>query len=432
MRSEFPNLLSLDEWALLMGIGSWRMAGFGVNVPSTRVIRDNTMAADCCDLTCWFEYLYQKGQLSRQDVSIAIMEAESAFFQEIGYHPAPRYTANEKVNYPRAKDGMLGYDSIFQPGGRLKSVQLRGGYLIGLGVQACTLVGEPSIVLTSPLNMKVDVNGTPTDVPDSFELTFTVPEGTTPAELQLFFTAADRFNEPRDQWEIRPINVSIDPDTLLATITGSSYLLVPPALRLAPDTECLDTLDTANYVESVELWRCTLDATDQGRFAWDVRNCVTVPCDPVYQPFCALERGEPGCTYIAPSPASYDTDAGAFKHERLTICQVPDYVYANYVSGIPRVNGRMERLHALIIAQLAASYLECSLCACNCTRAKLEIYRDYAKVKTSEGESGIRGDGYRPMELTDPDKNNPFGQRFGQISAWRMARTRQICNGSSF
>ena len=133
MRSAYPNLLSLAEWTTYMGLEPWVVAGF-CNAPLTY----GHSAKQCCD-GVWSEFLYQRNQLARTDVSLAIMAAEELFATNIGYWPAPKATVDELRKYPWG-DTPLQSGSMTTQRGQYKSVQLRYGHIIDLGVEVCELV----------------------------------------------------------------------------------------------------------------------------------------------------------------------------------------------------------------------------------------------------------------------------------------------------
>ena len=424
MRSIFPNDLSIAEFAFILGINPWNMAGFGTNVPqnTTADLQSDGGGTGCCDATCWLDNGGISGQLSRADVSAAIMVAETKFFDHIGYYPAPRY-AVEKVDYPQTR--VIGVpNSMFTAHWEPKSVDLLGGYFRALGVELCAMLEEgAALVPTFNLDLKVGIPEV--SLADGFEVTVTVPDGTTPEEIHLYFTEADRLEEPREQWEIRPIRVKqLTPTSM--KISGAAYLLVKPVQQIRPDADCLDTLDDDNYVTTAEVWRCVTDTTQQGVLGWNIPgDCSNPPCRNTEQPFCALDVGDGICSAIAPSPAVWDEDTLAFKYVPLTICQVPAYVRVNYLSGFARRYGLMDRVHAQIIAYLAAAELDCTLCSCTCTGKKLALYRDYPKTVTDESDNGR---GYTRTEKREYKKEYyPFGERTGEVKAWQLAEPKMVC-----
>lgn len=400
MRSEAPTLLSLSEFAVNMGLNPWFVAGYCTNVPKSPTVGNSNE----CD-GYWHEYTYQANLLSRQDVANAIMDAEYTFADAIGFWPAPHYEELEEQRYPS-------YGGYFQPDGTLKAFKMRYGKLIRLGKQTrVVLHADVAAVLTDPLGLTVHLpNGTDSPVPDTFTVSTTVPTGTAPEEVELYFTETDRLDQPQRKWQIRPIQVEITGTA--ATITGRAWQLAPPALVLSTNASCMDAL--TDYVESVEVVRVVTDETNHGEFAWPRTPCAAPPCTEYTYSLCA-EIEEQERSTLAPRPATWDTPNSQFKAGRPDNCNPPSKVRINYTSGVPRTaDGEMDSDMASIISKLAASYLDCTSCACHCTKKRLEGWHLYeqANYETPSGK------GSRAIL---PDKNS-FGYRHGAAEAWRESR----------
>lgn len=410
MRSLYPNLLTLTEFTRLMGLNPWRVAGFDDPIPPIQA----EQATGCTGV--WAEYTYQRNTLSRSDLSLAIMEAEQQFATIIGYFPAPRWTTDEYHKYPVSRNA----EWMRQASGKPKSVQLNFNKVISFGVQTCTKLSDSAVVYTtSPAAGSIDNNGVEVPVPDTATITVTVPSGANPAEYQVFFRDADRLGQPREQWGIRPLKLSVSGTTL--TITGKSWQFVKPELYEGGDM--LYVLDTAVYVTEVEVWHCVTDATVPGEFVWTGDgDCNQPPCAETTTPLCASLTGEK-CPIVALTPATWD--GTKFKTTQcLPVHRAPDGVRINYLSGVPLVSGQMQSQHAQVIAMLAASYLECEICACNCTKERLSKYSglpDYISRRDVQFTGNVQDN-----KIYD-DLENPLGKRYGQIQAWRIARFWQLC-----
>lgn len=417
------NGLGLFQWAEHFGLSPWRVAGFGDKSP------DCGGQANCCDGT-WFEYAHQRDQLARRDVIFAIQQAELEFSQVVGYWPSPVYTEGEKLYYPQSGHS-------FHNGSGLKTIVAKYGKLIQAGQKVCTKIGDATVTLTSPLNMEVSDgadglnSGTTVEINDSFTATRVVPAGTLASELRFYHTEAARLGEPKEEWPIQGLKVSVSGTT--ATISGRSWHLANPAVQMRTDCEELDPTSAGSFVTAIEVWRCTVDACEQGHFIYLNSGCATPPCASSTYPFCTqiIDDRE---GRLAPYPADCDED-DVFQRSVISECAAPDRVSLNYVSGIPfDAQGRMERGHARIIALLAASYLDCTVCACDCTKKRLEKYAEPPKVKISEGRSGPQDDRFKvvipgigPSSIPDPE----FGLNWGAVVARRMAMPLRIRLGTT-
>lgn len=418
MRSRYGAGLTIEEWATIMGLNPWRVAGFGDNVPDAN--RKGSKNG-CCDGTCWPEWDYQLGILSRDDLALAISEAEALFSQEMGFYPYPHETVGEEADYPSDKSINAKHFGMANNKGDFKSVGLQHGKLITLGTRTRTLAGVAALTYSSEYHMQVRVNNIMTDVEDTFEATIAVPNGTTADQIEIYFSAADRLDEPKEEWQIRPIKVSVT--GLVATITGRKWLLALPEAVLDGNFTCMDTMDEENFVTEVEVWIVATDATDQGVLLWESGPCDTPPCAYIEQEFCATVRHQNDLPFIAPQPATF-TD-GVPSVACLSVERPPNGVRANYVSGLTYLNGKMPTNVARAIAYLAASLLECDVCACGCTFERINAYRQVQTVLVGKEVIGTATETRRVDEQPDA-KGNPYGTKHGAIKAWRLTRNMRI------
>lgn len=415
MRSLYPNLLSLTEWTQYMGLDPWRVAGF-CNTPRPY---DLSQAGECCE-GVWSEFSYQHNQLARTDVSQAIMAAEELFSSAIGYWPAPKAIAREPRNYPWG-DNILSNMGMINKKGGFKSVRLRYAHALALGVETLTLIDTVSITPTYAMGYTAGQEDAA--VPDHFTFDVLLPDGMTPDEIRIFYAADDRLNEPREEWEIRPLSISMSGQT--ATVQGDAWLFGKPKLLIDAQARCLSATDIeGSYVAQVEVWRCHFDGSQHGNFVWEDAGCADAPCNETRQSFCASVRVEP-CSYVVPRPATYDEDTQAFKWTTACPPAPPRRIEVNYKSGILPSNYRMERRHGRVIALLAASLLDCSICACGCTKERLNKYSHYEMAMKDEGIGGVKT--YERIKNARTSEN-PFGERYGQLQAWMQARNWVICN----
>jgi len=419
MRSLYPNLLSLSEWAQYMGLDPWVMAGF-CNAPAPI----NSSTQKCCD-GVWSEFTFQRNQLARTDVSSAIQQAEEMFATSIGYWPAPKTIAGEQRDYPWG-DGLTAPKGMINRNGSFKSVKLRYGYAQAMGKETYELL--ETATLTPTYAMGYVTTKDEKAVPDHFTLTVTLPTGMTPDEIRVYHTAANRLNEPREQWEIRPLAISMSGQD--ATITGDAWLFGKPKTLISIPTDCLDATDVnGSYVANVEVWQCHLDQTQHGNFIWEDYDCASVPCGETRKSFCATIRQEQ-CSFVVPRPATYDTELESFKWSTECFPAAPRRLEANYRAGIPLVNGKMETRHGKTIAMLAASLLDCEVCACNCTKDRLMKYSQYESFLQSDGNGAYANKTWSRVKNSRTELN-PFGERYGQIQAWMLARNWIVCNSGS-
>lgn len=416
--------LSIWQWAELFGLSLWRVGGFGGSVP------DCGGQGNCCDGT-WFEYSYQKEQVARQDVVHAIQQAEDLFADKIGYFPSPHYIEGEQVDYPDGGDypfhGRSGFPKTLLP---------KWGEIVAVGQQTCTLIDTVDVTYSNPLGLQAVISSEVTaalvNINDTFTATITVPAGTLPSELKVYFSEDERLDEAKEDWAIVPVKIAVVGTT--ATITGRAWMMGLPALKMKTTCDPLDASDPEHFATEIEVWRCVMDVCEQGDFIYRDADCSTTPCSDNRYSLCyAIKDSRQG--RVAPTPAACNDDDEFRVLNNITEGRAPDAVTINYLSGIPLLtNGEMERKHARIIALLAASFLDCSVCACDCTKKRLQKYSDFPMGRIAEGDPGIQGNRYRimvpnigPSSVPDPE----FGMKVGQVDAWNLARTLRIRMGDT-
>lgn len=344
--------LSLDQWGDILGISPWDLNQF--SYPAAK-------GAQCTDVL--FQYPYQRDHLSREEIARAIADAEAMLAEELHYWPYPRYIVNEEVQYPRPHQRQL-YGFSGTPRGEWKTVPLQWHRYMSGGVFNRTLLGDTvSITLTDPDGDTVK---------ELFTAVLTVPAGTNPAEIGLYFTPTDRLGEPLSEiWRIRPVNVTVSGTT--ATITGHSTLLVKPVLTQGVNVEKLDAKVETNYVATLEGWRVFTDTSAtaelpyQGVAAWkNIPDC-TQDCTFEIKELCLGEHSNSQGRVFA----SFGTPSSWPFPDR-----EPDRLYVNYVAGMPLVNGKMEAEMARIVTYLSVSLLANEKCGCERTNRIIAQWRE--------------------------------------------------------
>lgn len=396
MHSIRATLLSIDEFAEIMGLNPYYLAQIGDNVP---LRRQRIREAKCDDVT--FEHEWQDEKLSRYEIARAIEEAELKFATEVGYWPAPKFITDEAITYPQPAADHL-YRQLdhrrHYPKVRAEGVRLAYGYVRAFGVENLETISDSATVVLS------DANGD--GVTDTFTCTIAmpIPLGWHESEICVFITDGDRFNWPLSEWEVRPITVRFDSVAEELIITGASYLIVDPAHVVPTAPERLDADDVFTYVPNLLVMRRTVNNENQG-----------------------LARVGRGCTpsEIELCMGNIDTKIGLVtvvpdraNHPHISCRGEMDVEWANvnYLAGYPRqANGKMDKYHAQIISWLAAAYLQCLPCGCACS-SNDKLLSHFAEIETIQGARGNF-----PI-LTTRQIENPFGPQRGAIKAWNNAR----------
>lgn len=349
MPERTPTLLSIQEWADFIGLNPFYTYQIGQNIP------DNT--SHDCDYV-FFEYPYmQSNHLSREDVRLAIENAEKLFADIAGYWPAPKYIVGESGEYPRYyhREQTNRYRT---PQGTHKSIALKYGYVQSMGLE--TLTEQPQVITITLSDSDND------GVDDKFSFTATVPGGTLASQIAVFNTASDRNDEPLAEYEIKPISISISGTT--ATISGGIWLLVKPDLQNRLDPSSLDALDTSIYVTDLDVYTRTTDTDNQGSLRFYPHCADHEDCGYEDVTVCFFPRNKE-LGLVSPQMEMCYHWYGLYGE--------PYEYSANYYAGLARLDtGKMSRKASQIIAKLATALIPNRSCGCARADQRLAYYRD--------------------------------------------------------
>jgi len=90
-RSDFETLLPLDSYARIIGVDPRHF---------NQVYCESFPDRRGEDLVWFQDHWPQPGRASRDDVAIAIAEAEELIAEVLGFYVAPKYTVNESHIFP--------------------------------------------------------------------------------------------------------------------------------------------------------------------------------------------------------------------------------------------------------------------------------------------------------------------------------------------
>lgn len=425
-RASIPTLLSLDRYAAIMGINPAHFNG----ATGTAVMPFTTNA--CRDL--WLQYAWQSAdRVSREDLAMAIADAERDIARALGWWPAPMWAVEEVARYPTYhRPDVIQYGTL-TPAGYQKSVQTRWGNVIAPGRRA---VSDAVAATTAALTL--------TYTSEDGDLvaetaTVAVPVTWTDArETQVFFTG---YSGGR-AWQIRPARTQvIAAGTFTATFWTWQFIL--PALWEALTTTAgetaVDPFDDTNLVTEVEVRRVYNDTTQvSAQFYWEPKpqvlrvGAVCTACGGSGCLACQLTTQD-GCLHVrdaetgmvVPQVASYDDDDGQWEAACQSECRDPDYVKLWYYAGLIDDDylsqvafDPLSNWWAQAVAWLATARLERPFCSCaNVTALAQNLRVDLAMM--SEDVS---------FATTEEILGNPFGTKRGEVMAWarvgKMARRR--------
>jgi len=414
-RASQPTLLSLDGFARQIGVDPIHFnQGVSTLRPETR----------CGDT--WFQKDWQaSNKISRENIAFHIDQAERDLADALGYWPAPTWEVGEFHNYPQPQR-----PESFGGGGdvrlRWKRVKLNRGYVIEGGVRATTLIGTD--VWTG-----VDADGDGFDELAQFTVDLTgMDPQPTECEIKGYFKeydladAANSRTEPAsagadEAWEVRPLQVTITGTT--ATVYCNTWQLFRPQLQEAYNASDIDADAIGSYVDALVFYREYTDESQQVLFGWNVElGCTDLEvCSASTQTGCFYVKNERS-GLVTPQPASYNTDDEQFMSSNWTESVEADAVQFWYRSGWTPTNQRgcqvLDPYWARTITMLAVARLPWPLCDCSNVVDLTDYWRQDASMIVTERD---RSQSF----IINPDElSNPFGQRVGEILAWRRIKNR--------
>lgn len=381
-RASTVTLLSLSEFGEIMGIEPWHLNQIG-RVPS----------GGCKDV--FYQFSWQRDWLSREALAEAIARAEYELALHLGFWFAPKYVQDEIAMYPRPVHRPLQYGAAGTPRGQWKAVQTKFKKVLGPGLPARDLIlANQAVTYTATIAAGIQ---------DGFTLTIATTV-TDPNEIAVYFNATDRVGDIGEEWRIRPVKVVISGGN--AVITGHKADLVKPRLQLdptVPDQPIPD--EAASYATQVDVYRLYRDdrATEanpsQGTAIWENVGCPD-DCTVATEPICIGSRNPDMGLIYAQIPDCWPEG------------REPDRLHLNYLSGMPLVNGRMDKQYAQIVAALACTFLPSEKCGCEWVDRIVAYWRETPpQDATAPGSRQIPA-----AEIMD----NPWGVNRGARRAWEF------------
>lgn len=391
-RSDIKTWLSLDEFAQIIGINP-----LNFNQLTSTHLPQNTVCGDI-----FFQYAWQHSdRVGRDDIAMAISQAEQDIAREVGFNLVPDWTLEERLAYPRPSPSEL-YGTGVNTRWQLKSVEALRGHIISGGQRIKTLLAANAIVV------KTDADG---DGYDEFCTVTTAITTTDINEVHIYYPN----KSGADGWEIRPIKVSISGG--FATITFRSWQ-IPKATALEDvlDAQPLDGDLVASYETLVDVYRVYNFVSPQVQFLWEGGpNCcgTCVACQLGTQDGCFHLR-DARMGVLVPSPATYDDRTGDWTGTDWTACREPDQVRLWYYSGwrnqnLLRPYVELDPYWKYAIAYYAASKFERPVCGCSNVNQFIDKWRMDAAFASDAGS----------FTTTAEIAANRLGTTMGALYAYR-------------
>ena len=141
-RASTPTLLSLDQWAQVMGFDLWQFNQIGEG-------GGLTFGRDAQCQTVFYQYSWQKQFLSREEIAQAITKAEAAIFPLLRFYPSPVYTVSEEHDYPH--DARVSQPDWLTPKGQWKSIGLDAKFFCEVGTISRTVISANQTYVASSM-----------------------------------------------------------------------------------------------------------------------------------------------------------------------------------------------------------------------------------------------------------------------------------------
>jgi len=416
-RASIPTKLSLDRWFYWMGVQP--LHGNQVQVA-------NLAPATGCQQP-WLQHSWQAAdRMGREELAMAIVTAENNIETQLGYRLLPSWEEDEWRATVRPYDPTLVNISGATARGYRQIVKGKWGHFITGGVETKTLI-QAAVVIVPTVPPAAGGWSDP-DGDGYYEIgTVTLTPATViddPCEFAIYYPGKNGANE----WEIRPINVSINTVTGLVTITFRREDAVLEAEQEKMGAKAVDgalTVPDVNFLLTVDVYRHWNDPQTQVTMMWEPTgscDCGSTTCPQcVYavQAGCLHLRGEPIGSLIAYSPATWDAAAQAFYSTEWSVGRLPDIVKLHYLAGLvgkgdcPRRS--MDWLWEKTVADYAAALMERPIC--DCATASDRVTKAQADLAFSGGASELSS-----YNLSSSDLDNPFGTRRGAVMAWKQVK----------
>lgn len=416
-RSQFATLLPLDTYAVIMGIDLWSWNQIGVGFPDGSKIGID--GSNCADV--FYQYFWQRNAISMDELALAIQRAEDMLAKALTYYPAPKYIADEPVQFARSRAmhndyGLQAWSNLYygypyrHP--YSASVQTRFHKIQTGGTLARTFILDTANLTL--IDSTTGIAAVAPNINDSFTCTVATTITDT-NEIGVYFRAVDRVPVSAaidESWRLRPVHVSISGG--IATITGHSTLLVRPSLRTIPNPEPLDVTDATIYAGQLSVYRVYTDTDNAGVALWDAYDgCSDAPCEQTETAICMGNRNwKMGQAFI-----------GYTESDCCVSWRSPEQVRLNYLAGLALTeDGQMQPEFAQYVAHLATGLLANFPCGCDRANKIIEWWR--FDVSTTAMDQGGRA-------LTPHESESPFGYSRGALYVWSRVGDNESITGVS-
>lgn len=407
-RANTYTLLPLDTFFKIIGLHP--LHGNQVEVA------DLAPALTCGQPLVQFAWQYAD-RVGREEIALAIKEAEDIFALHLGYEVAPRWVAAERVSFTKPSNPDLTNVAGIGSRGYLNSVRTHLGEVISGGVEAHILLDDAVVITYSD----ADSDG----YSETATCTVSVPDGATPDVVAAYYPGKSGANE----YEIRPINVSIVANT--ATITMRREQLVKLDLQEGLVARSVDGLNNANFLTTLDFYLHFNDPQLQTELLWErtpnMCGCLSDDCAN-----CGLlrQRGDlvirnPRLGIVVPRSGDWNATTQCFDLTSWSGSRQPDHARLWYYAGqrdftLIAPNITIPQHFATAISYLALTLLDRPLCSCNNLDAFTKHWSlDLAYQQASQAVS-------TSFKLSSRLLDNPIGTTRAAINAWQLIERSRV------
>lgn len=415
-RARTPTGLPLDRWAEILGMDPRHF-----NQVTTSAKTVNTCAL------VWKQYAWQESaQVGREDVALAIQQAERLIEDYVGYNLVPRWSVDERITVTRAGIPEVINTSLLTARRFGMTFKARHGHIISGGIESKVVIeAGAGVVYTDD-----DGDG----YPETATITATIPASvaiTNPDEVAVYFPG----ESAHDDWELRPLNnpftrrrsVTIVGSTI--TIVMQRELLVDPDLWNALDPGAVDGDNDANFVATVDVYWHRNDPQQQVTLMWSPRQGDSCNCGDATCPSCAHST-QVGCLLAQDfrqgiwsfRPATFNSTTELFTATSPVVGRNPDHLRTWYYSGFqderrdaPRLE--MESQWERAVTYLSLTLLTRPLCGCNNIQQLAKRMTEDVAAQVSSGDLS------QSFQLTDRIMDAQWGTMRGALFAWQLANS---------
>lgn len=412
-RLDITTLLPIDRWAEIIGLDPRHFR----QVTTSR--KPNTSCS-----AVWKEHPWQESDaVSRDDVTLAISQAEERASEYLGYSPLPSWVLRERHRTPKPADRSLYNVNASDLQGFNLSLPLLRGHFIEGGRMTQTLISADAPVVYSD----VDGDGYCEVGTLSFATTVTDIE-----EISIHYPGKSGLGH----WGIRPFRTCHITGGI-CTITFWRHQMVIEELFEALDPSAVNGDDDSNFLDTADVYRQWTDPASMCTLVWDPKaSSCTDGCGQETQTACLIPRDYEasivgylpavwvgnGADSGADGGADGDWAGDSIKEERN-----PDHIIVNYRAGYrdqrllyPHL--RMDPEFERAISYYALTLLNREVCSCsNVEMLKKHWCTDYS-MRTPGTAFNV------PSTILD----NPLGQTRGAVGLWSLILKRRLARAVDY